>query len=363
MTDSVTLDRFRTEDPFNLVTLYNQDDDHDANSISDSPFLYRSTSCEYYEPDQFNMKFQKSHGSLSYFHLNCRGLSSNWNEFFELMCDLHKNTFSFDFIGISEVYKCDKDTRIFLPGYQNLLTRCRDDGPRGGVGLFIKDGIRYKIRNDLSLFIPHVFESLFIEIISPSAKNTVLGTIYRPNTEPKADIDIFSKSLFDIMDIIAEEHKHGIIMGDMNIDLLKFQSHTNTCNYLDNLFSHGFLPTITKPTRVTQSSATLIDHFYTNDIPGNGSSGIIINDVADHFGTFYISKSNISHENPTYNTYRSFSDTNISTFENNLDQCNFNTILQMTCPNDAYKEFMNLYKNAFEKAFPLKNNPKYNANI
>jgi hypothetical protein len=141
-----------------------------------------------------------------------------------------------------------------------------------------------------------VFESLFIEIISPSSKNTVLGTIYRLNTEPKADIDIFSTSLFDIMDIIAEEHKHGIMMGDMNIDLLNFQSHTNTCNYLDNVFSHGFLPTITKPTRVTQTSATLIDHFYTNDITGNGSSGIIINDVADHFGTFYISKSNISHK-------------------------------------------------------------------
>ena len=69
-------------------------------------------------------------------------------------------------------------------------------------------------------------------------------------------------------------------MGDMNIDLLTYQSHTNTCNYLDNIFSHGYLPTITKPTRVTPSTATLIDHCYANDI--------IINDVADHFGTFYI---------------------------------------------------------------------------
>jgi hypothetical protein len=152
------------------------------------------------------------------------------------------------------------------------------------------------------------------------------------------------------------------MMGDMNIDLLKFQSHTNTCNYLDILFSHGFLPTITKPTTVAQTSATLIDHFYTNDITGNGSSGIINNDVADNSGTFYISKSNISHENHACNTYRSFSETNISSFKNNLDQCNFNTILQTTCPNDAYNEFMNLYKNAFEKAFPLKN-PKSNAKI
>ena len=363
MTDNVTLDRIMTEDPFNLETLYDQDDDHDANSGSDSPFLYCGNSCEYYEPNQFNIKFQKSHGSLSYFHLNCRGLSSNWNEFFELICDLHSDTFSFDFIGISEVYNCDKDTRIFLPGYHSLITRCRDDGPRGGVGLFIKEGISYKIRNDISLFIPHVFESLFIEIISPSAKNTILGTIYRPNTEPKADLDIFSTSLFEIMDIIADEHKHGIIMGDMNIDLLKFQTHSNTCTYFDNIFCHGFLPTITKPTRVTQTTATLIDHFYTNDMPSNSNSGIILNDVADHFGTFYISKSNISHENPDYCTYRSFSESNVNTFKNNLEQCNFNAIHQTSCPNDAYNKFMNLYKNAFEKAFPLKRSKIQRKNI
>ncbi len=63
------------------------------------------------------------------------------------------------------------------------------------------------------------------------------------------------------------------------------------------------------------------------------------------------------------NTYRSFSERNISSFKNNLDQCNFNTILQTTCPNDAYNEFMNLYKNAFEKAFPLKKSKIQRKNI
>jgi len=53
-------------------------------------------------------------------------------------------------------------------------------------------------------------------------------------------------------------------MGDMNIDLLKFEQHTKTGEYLDNLFSQGSLPLITKPTRVTSHSATLIDHIYTN---------------------------------------------------------------------------------------------------
>ena len=43
------------------------------------------------------------------------------------------------------------------------------------------------------------------------------------------------------------------LMGDMNIDLLKYQPHTYTCNYLDNIFFHGYLPTITKPTIIQGS--------------------------------------------------------------------------------------------------------------
>ena len=48
-----------------------------------------------------------------------------------------------------------------------FITRCRSDGPRGGVGLFIRDNIKYKIREDLGFFIPHVIETIFVEIINP----------------------------------------------------------------------------------------------------------------------------------------------------------------------------------------------------
>ena len=51
-----------------------------------------------------------------------------------------------------------------------------------------------------------------------------------------------------------------IEFGDMqlyiNIDLPKYG-----CEYLDDVFSHGFVPVITQPTRVTQASATLIDQY------------------------------------------------------------------------------------------------------
>ena len=194
---------------------------------NDSPFQCGNIDCSYYDPAEFNKLTASFRDSTSFLHLNCRGLSANWASFRDLLCDLHSDQFSFDLIGISEVFRCDNDTRLALPGYHDLIARCRDDGSRGGVGLFIKDVVNFKIRDDISVFIPHVFESLFVELKTKSKKNTIVGVIYRPNTAP---------------------------------------------------------------TRVTRTSATLIDHFYTNDIASSTSSGIIINDVADHFATFYTIK-------------------------------------------------------------------------
>ena len=105
---------------------------------------------------------------------------------------MHGDSFSFDLIGISEIYRCCNDSRLSLPGYHDLISRCREDGPRGGVGLFVKDKLNYTIRDDISVFIPHVFESVFIEIINKTERNLIVGVIYRPNTEPHADMDIFS---------------------------------------------------------------------------------------------------------------------------------------------------------------------------
>ena len=76
-------------------------------------------------------------------------------------------------------------------------------------------------------------------------------------------------------------------MGDFNIDLFKFQTHEKTNDFIESMISKGYLPLITKPTRVTTYSATLIDHIYANATSQNYDSGIIISNVGDHFGTFY----------------------------------------------------------------------------
>ena len=64
------------------------------------------------------------------------------------------------------------------------------------------------------------------------------------------------------------------IMGDMNIDLLKYHSHQQTERYLDMIYSLDLLPVITKPTRITNHTATLIEHIYTNNV-NRLTSGIV----------------------------------------------------------------------------------------
>ena len=57
---------------------------------------------------------------------------------------------------------------------------------------------------------------------------------------------------------------------------------------MENIYSFGLSPLITKPTRITDFSAIIIDHAYTNIQKCVTKSGIIITDVSGHFGIFTI---------------------------------------------------------------------------
>ena len=145
-------------------------------------------------------------------------------------------------------------------------------------------------RDDLSVFIPHVIESVFLEIQINERKTILVGVVYRPNTQSRADIDIFMQKIIEIQSKIKDENKVSHLMGDFIIYLLKVNIHAKTNEFVNDVISQGFLPKITRP-RITPHSATLIDHIYSNDnrpTSQNSISGIIITDVADHFGTFHI---------------------------------------------------------------------------
>ena len=56
-------------------------------------------------------------------------------------------------------------------------------------------------------------------------------------------------------------------MGDFNIDLLKYESHNCTNDFINSLVSHSFLPYILQPTRATDHSSTIIDNISFQILP------------------------------------------------------------------------------------------------
>ena len=83
-----------------------------------------------------------------------------------------------------------------------------------------------------------------------------------------------------------EKNKICTLIGDFNIDLLKIDEHEDT-NYFYNILSaHGFRPLILQPTRITSSSASLIDNIFINDMSIESIGGNITTSISDHFPQF-----------------------------------------------------------------------------
>ena len=82
---------------------------------------------------------------------------------------------------------------------------------------------------------------------------------------------------------IQTEKKEVVIGMDQNMDFLKVHKHNFTMELLDVNLANDMPPVITKPTRITQSSATLIDNIYlSKGINTEYFSSILFSDISDH---------------------------------------------------------------------------------
>ena len=114
-------------------------------------------------------------------------------------------------------------------------------------------------------------------------KNFIIGTVYRP---PSANFHEFLESFQQLLHRVTRDNKMCDIMGDFNLDLLKTDLHSATNEFINALFSHFLYPLISRPTRLTSNSATLIDNIFTNNISASCDNGLIINYLSDHLPIF-----------------------------------------------------------------------------
>ena len=83
-------------------------------------------------------------------------------------------------------------------------------------------------------------DSIFIEIKRKEKALTckiLIGVIYRPDY---VDLDAFYSDLARVFDVVNKEHKTCYIMGDFNIDLLKFGSNNKISSFENLIYSNNF---------------------------------------------------------------------------------------------------------------------------
>ena len=113
----------------------------------------------------------------------------------------------------------------------------------------------------------------------------IIGALYRHQN------DIVEHFVRNIGKVLSQVLKRlsCFPVGDMNIDLLKFENHLKF-EYFTTLSAHNFIPVISALTRTTDITSTLIDHICVklNDKDRHGSvlSGNMLTVISDHLPLF-----------------------------------------------------------------------------
>ena len=175
------------------------------------------------------------------------------------------------------------DNMVSLDGYDVIRKDRSRNG--GGVCIYLRSSINYKIRKDL---VPPELEAVCVEIIKPHSKPFLVTTVYRPPSSLPEFFDDFEK----LIKAIDNENKEVYILGDLNCNMLKTDKDANIpTKKIKSLYElYQLTQMIDEATRVTMTTSSLIDHIVTNTPEKISDSGVIHTGISDHSLVFAIRK-------------------------------------------------------------------------
>ena len=334
-----------------LSEIYCLEDPNEVNSINTSRYL---------DVQDFGNLITEIVPSnhLSILNTNSRSLARN-KPHYDLMFQLLKDNynFQFDIMTFDETWLNSKlENLICFDNYTSFMKHKTPNKEGGGLAFFLHKSLKFKPRNDIILpqNLHNIFDCLFIEVTTRNDQ-FIVGLMYRsPSYGSIPEVNTF---LQYVIETLQKENKTLILVGDLNINLLSVNDNPEIASYLDLMLSNNLLPAITLPTRVTSSSATLIDHIFTNAHTQKIISGTITTEITDHFTNFiFIETLHQKHSylKPSQVSYRPITNRTIAAFNEMLSVSDWSNVFNSNDPSDAYTHFITTYINCLNQAIPLK---------
>ena len=310
----------------------------------------------------------KVKGNFKILSINIQSIQAKFDVFCGFLQILKDKHINFDVILLQEIWLSDdllsQDDFVAMfniPGY-NLITQGKICCGHGGLFTYVRDHYKYKQRKKLYKQ-SEVYEALYVDIKHENLyKKVTVGNIYRPSKRNKdyQNVATFIKEIEPTIDTLDKENSFLAFGGDYNANLLEISEKENFQDFFDIFVSRGIFPKITLPTRFATKSASLIDNIFCKspDISKNGTSGIFVSKLSDHFPIFTCqdflkSKINsnkfITVQEKTNSAINQFS----NFIENSIKETDFHSG-PTNDPNINYDKLENIIIKGNEKCFPTK---------
>lgn len=237
------------------------------------------------------------------------------------------------------------DREINIVGY-NLVRKNRNRYG-GGVVLYIRNNISYAERKDL---VPNNLEMVCVEVSRPHNRSFLISTWYRP---PNSHNDVFDK-YDEFLRKCDLENKELMVIGDINCDFAKSlpDLHTRRLQLSCSLYQLDQL--INEPTRVTETSATLIDLFLTNRPDNISNSGVIHLGISDHSMIFAVKKITVPKFRETIREVRDYKKFIENDFIHDIAQVPWDIICQFDDPNVCWQAWKSVFLEIIDRHAPLR---------
>ncbi len=260
-----------------------------------------------------------------------------------------------DLLGISESWLDESvaDLEINIPGYYNIRQDrngelCKSKG--GGICVYIKEAYKC-IKFDELCFCDRDLECLGIRLELPKTRKIFILNVYRPPAGNKA---LFQDKLHSLLDCtLLFPGCEVMILGDFNLDSTDRLSIDS--RYLRGIANtYGLVRAELGPTRITETSVSSIDHIFTNREDVFASFGQILHGLSDH-NLIYLQRKKLKLKVKTqFIRARTFRKYDSNKFCTELSTVDWNPVLSLEDPNEAWDAFLKLFVPICDKYAPYK---------
>lgn len=271
------LDNSGLSEDNSLTHLLDCDDEYNELQYSIPPSLY------YNEQDMIT-KCKQQVNACNIVSLNCRSINANISMIKIMLNNFCVKNAPIDILCLQETWIEDSDLfdmSLFHVDNYNLLTQNRYASEHGGLAFYIHKSWKYNcVGRTVN---SQIWEEMIIDIINPSSNITefTICNMYRPPQANVYELTSFIDHFHMTLNSYVNYRKTAYVVGDFNINILRFKEKPHFADFLLGNFSSGFLPSITLPTRLSENSSLLDQIYYNNQQPFI-FAGILTNHISDH---------------------------------------------------------------------------------